>query len=323
VDADALVPLCHIAKKMWDQYAPGLKVLAVEDRLTYRIDDRNLLVGHADLICEDLQEPGTVVIWDWKTGSTSREYRQQTRGYAILAQQYWATDRAIRVVTAWVRDAMVDVEDFDPVELAVWVGSVHEALEHPDRYGPSPETCEFCPRAHECDARMARAQADAIVLSDLHNKLETLTPQQLACLKPRADMLKQVLAGYEEALKDAVRKAGSLPTGDGRELYMDRRVRKEIRLGEAWGPLYRAFGILTQDVGELLAAIMPALELHRPKLEYLVSAAAPRGQKGKAREQLMADLEAAGAVVENPFEVLSVRKVQTNGAKTISEAAES
>jgi len=316
VNLDELRILTAMGRQMWAQVSDSLKVLAVEDVWTAPLDDEHVLSGTADVVAEELlSEKPTLVVWDWKTGRVNRDYRAQVLGYAQLAWAQWPEAERIKVVIAWVRDRMLDVEEVEAYDLHDWQRRLYRSLAELDRYAPSPEACEFCPRAHECEARQAQARADALVLAEAHERLAELTPGELAALKPKADLLRQVLRGYDEALKAAVRKAGTLPTGDGRELYMEERTRMEIDFNAARPTLREVLGCA--DDAELVERLAGCLALPKTPFLQQVAASAPRGAKGKRKAEVMAALEANGAVKKSSYEVLSVRKEAGNEAKAL------
>lgn len=291
-----VIPLAHIGRRMWENVRDGLKVLAVEDKLKSAISPRIDITGHADIIAED--EP-QLVVWDWKTGSQSSNYLPQTKAYAQLASDEWpeALEHPIKCVTAWVRDQVLDVHEVTGEDLIEFRQSIVASWADRESYHPSDDACKYCPRRYECPARQKLVRHNAAALAEIEPG--DLPATQLAQLKPKADMLKRALKQYNTALKDAVKENGPLPTGDGREVYLQERSRSKIVTSTALPVLITHFGNID--------AVMPALKLSKGKLLDAVGDRAEQGKKGKTKQKVMELLEEAGAVEESSYTRLSVR----------------
>ena len=305
LDVNSVRALISMGASIWRKYEPALVVLGVEDWMERRIDKAHVLVGTADIRFRTSgDEDATPGIWDWKSGSTAGLHRDQLLGYAWLP----LCDRA-KIITCWLRDRYVDIEDIEEAELDAFEKRLLSAIAHPETYNPTPANCQFCPRSHECKARLA------LVRAATHDLLEAdakeITPATLAQLKPKADLVRRVLSAYDVALKDALREAGTLPLGDGRELYLEQRNRSTVYLTAALPVLENH-----TNGQPLLEWLTPALSISNKKLGDLVAQDAPRREKGKARVTLKEELADAGAVELTAYDVISTRREASHGEES-------
>ena len=313
IEQEQMMPLYHIGRRIWSEYAPAIKVSRVEQRLAAEVIPGLQLTGHADVLGVTVAEPHTIIILDWKTGSSSADYRDALIGYADLA----TTDEDLadpdiaagaKIITVWLRDQFVEIEDIGAAEIEDWRTRLESAIEHPDQYGPSPEACKFCPRQHECAARTALVQSAIKDLTKDGESDQALEPAALAERWPDAQLVKQILDNYYEQLKATLRLHGTLPLGDGREIGLDDRKKETIHL-------MSAMPVIRDTFGENIAAIAPALTVGKTKLTKLVSDRAEKGMKGKDIAAFLENLREAGAVSETKYKVLAVRKIQPVAAE--------
>jgi hypothetical protein len=156
VEAAQLEPLFFMGRQLWGQYADLLRILYVEEPLWADVEPGLELHGTADIIAHADKEPGDpLVIWDWKSGSSSADYWPQLYGYAFLALKSFPEATAVRVAVAWIRDRLVDIREIGLADLDDWLGRLDESLRGREagQYAPSPETCQFCRRRYECSGR--------------------------------------------------------------------------------------------------------------------------------------------------------------------------
>jgi len=310
VDRDDLAPLFFAGKSIWEEYTDAIEVLAVEKEYSDTMEGPSdiELVGHPDLVGRTLEDDEPVIVlWDWKSGSPNLGYFDQLLGYLVLVEtEHAATEGRVydhaKAIVVWLRDGIVDIRDVDNAMRDEWRERVVYAIEHPDQYGPSAETCQYCPRRYECPARdgMAQATANALVKA---NDILALAPASLAALKPKADLLKGILKEYDAALKHAL-EGGPIAIDDDRELYLQERARSNIDLSSGLPAL-----LLHCEGIENLA---PALKVSKGELMKLVGARAERGEKGKRRAALMEALGKAGALSSSSYSVTAERKRQND-----------
>ena len=304
VQEEAIAPLVGVGRHIWQDYSAEITVLAVEQEFSRDVAGITL-VGRPDLVGETSANEDIVgVVWDWKSGSPSRNYRHQKRGYIALA--WCGHPEYCKDITVWLRTGEVEIEDVSLVDMAAWEIKLGHVLADSNRYAPSAETCQYCPKRFDCPARLAlvRSSVDEFALAE--QKVGQLVPADLVALKDRADLVRQVLKAYDAALREAVEQAGSLVLPDGRELFLEERFREDINPARGWMVLKQTIGI--EDNQLALVALQDVLEIAKGKLLDLVAANAPRGQKGKARLALLEALEKAGAIMASPYHVLSVRQ---------------
>jgi len=307
VPTDAAASLYWSGVHMYDEFAEGLRVLAVESSFGIPLSSEHTLCGTADLIAEELDaEVPTIIVWDWKTGRVQRDYLDQFRGYALHALHFWPEAENFKLVTAWCRDAVVESAEILAEDIMSWRGKLIAQLAKGEVFAASPEACEFCPRAHECPALRAEAQAGASALIPLTDA-GALMPAEIARLKPKRDMLQKVLRQYDDALKAACAAHGPLAIGNGREVYLSESTRQAILFDEARSTLREHFDVATDDA--LVEHIAGALSLSKGELLRIVAREAPRGSKGTAKDALMEQLKSAGAVQETTYTQIATREV--------------
>ena len=312
-DAEQVKILIHCGAQIWREYSPLLENVTAETGLASIIGADVQLAGTRDVA--GTSAGGELVLLDWKTGQESMSHRDQLIGYAYLAVDDISANHqpgengpdGVKILVAWVRDRVVTIEDITRDEITALPGRIMYALNHPDRYNPTPANCRYCKRAHECPGRNALVRSAQVDLLEADPDAKALTPAALARLYPKAQLLRQVLAAYDTALKDAVEAAGRLPLGDGMELSLAERTRGNIRPAAARPVLEAAAG--SDDVFDWLAR-SGAIEIRSGKLQDAVGALAARGTKGAVKAQLMADLESAGAIERTAYKVLTIRKEQ-------------
>lgn len=157
-----------------DYYEAAIAILeripegaSVEVPLSYEVDGRAVLTGHADVLAV---LPDTVLLADWKGWEDVEraERNWQVRSYAAMAAAQHGKDRAI-VMIVYVREGKApwfDVAEMDGIELAAVLEDVL-ALETriaSERAkvtaGVMPDVaegawCKYCPAAHVCPAKTA------------------------------------------------------------------------------------------------------------------------------------------------------------------------
>ena len=303
-ERDTFAPLYYVGRRIWDERKSAIAIIAVEQKMAAEILPGVILQGTGDIIARAVREEvPTIVVWDWKSGAIA-DHRDQIISYAWLASREWPTER-VKGVLCWLRDQLADIDDIGMDELEKLPERIREALDHPDRFCPGPQQCQYCPRRFDCPARTAlvRQSVESLTAASALSKsigLVALDPAALAALWPKVKMIKAALEQYDEVVRARVKEAGALPVGDGTELVITEVERTEIVPARGIPVLVERFGGIE--------AIMPAIRLGKSEIGNLASAQAPRGMKKAAITELMGALEAAGALVITKSGRLTVRK---------------
>ena len=278
IEHDQMMPLYYIGRRIYEQYSGSIEVSHVEQLMQSTVMPGLQLTGHGDVIGMAKHDPHTVIVLDWKTGSPSADYRDQLIAYAYLATIKTIDPVAYpdgvkvnaKIITVWLRDQVVEIEDISQADIADWLERLNDAIEHPDKYGPSPEACQYCPRQHECPARTALVHSATADFLQEGAAGTAIAPARLASLRPRAQMLRKALDNYDAALKATIEEHGTQPLGDGREIGLDDRKKETINLTAAIPVLEDWFGNGAEIDLEVIKAIAPALDVGKGKLTKLL-----------------------------------------------------
>lgn len=299
---DSVSALCAMGRNLWAEYSESLRIVAVEQTMRQPIGPDCELAGRADIIAVAVDDPTCLIVWDWKTGRqmTMAEDQERTYGYLACAEIQDVEIKTVKVCTAWIRDYEVEIVDLSPADLGRIEGRLEKAVAHQDRYGPDAETCRFCPRNLECPARMEIVKSTAAALV-VDGEAALPPAPALAGLYPRAKLLASVLEQYDAALKVALEDAGgTLPMGDGRELYLKPAQRKTLDV--------RGAVKLAEEGGLAFEDIIPALSVASGELRKAVVKTAPARGKTARWKGFLAELAERGGVAVKDYTSVVVRK---------------
>jgi len=293
VDEDDARPLVWAGVQFLREEDIG--VVAVERELSLPLADNVVLTGHPDLVGTD--EEGNLVIVDWKT-SEYGDCWDQLRGYALLGRGLVEGAERARLLAVYLREREVDerVETWDSLE--AWRAELVRVLrERAEVYAPGAH-CLYCPRRRECPARAESLRSAAGTLLDRPMEGGALTRADLARLYDRAKLLRKALDEFDASLREDILANGPLPLDDGREVRLEPQTRERIDAAKALSVLPDALALAEAGV----------LSVSKPRLLQWAAAGAKRGEKGRAREEMMKRLREAGAVSETTSMRLAIRK---------------
>ncbi len=294
VKVDDVAPLFYIGKRIWDtDLAPAIMVTSVEQHLQWA---DGALTGTVDVIGYS-EDPPTVIIVDWKTGSPATDHRDQLIGYGKLASVVHPRDTPAKIITVWLREQYFDIEDIGPDEIADWEKRLAHAREHPEIYCPG-DACNFCPRAHECEARTALVKSIAKDFLDAPGS--AMARSELGAAYLRVKLIRGALESFDTFLKDSIREHGPIPLGDGRQVGFVDIPKRDV-------DFLKALPVIEEALGSVEAAA-PAMKLSLGKLDKIIAAQADKGQKGKDIQAFKDALQEAGAVTVSTHQKLSVMK---------------
>lgn len=239
-------------------------------------------------------------IADFKTGyRTADDHWPQLYRYAHLYFQKHAGIKFINLNIVWLRNGgMVDTKQVTRAYIMRWWEEfVRNVLNHPDVYSPG-EHCSRCQRRIDCVALGEINRGTALAIMAEPGQL-TVTRDDMARMRPRVKMLAAIIKQYDEAVRREVIENGPIPLDGEKELRAVTNRVEKIGILPAWEILQEKF--TDAELGEFVTVTKGAM------LD-LVAAKVAKG-KGKAKDEFMDKLRAAGAVCEN--EVIQVKEVST------------
>jgi len=258
------------------------------------------LTGHSDVRSDVITR--SVRILDWKSGRVDYDYSQQMLGYCALELLANPFIERAEAHIVWLREREVEPWAMTREELPDWVNRVDLALEsHATVYG---RHCTFCPRAHECSGRAAVVRRDAQSLLDLTdeelaNGLATMTPDRIIELTRQARSVSTAADRVVAAVRMHAAEKGDI-VGSDVKLTLAEQNRKKVDAKLAWPVLQRH---LTDD------ELAKCLDVRLTAANDAVAAKAPPRGGAAAKREFQSDLEAAGAVTNNPVRVLTEKRI--------------
>lgn len=280
--------------KLWNQVRESFEGAYTEASLTYEVLPGFTLTGHADLLAISQT---SMRVGDWKTGRKDADHSHQFKAYAAMALLSSPDINEVTGTGLWVRDKEIENYTLDRTSVAAWLDELRErVIEWDGVYHPGKQ-CAYCPRNHECEAANAMIRRDVAVIADkslvarLECDIALMPAAELIDVFHKADLVVKFAGRVRDAIKKHVEDNGDIVAG-GTRLSITEEERREL------DPLI-TFPILTEQLGfgdEDLAQVM---KLSVSKIEKVVSARAPKGEKGREVKKAGELLEAGGAVTRN------------------------
>jgi hypothetical protein len=301
VDEGELAGLVGMARKAWEAKLSEM-FPEPETELELSADDVEAgitLTGHADLVSRAGPE---IRILDYKSGWLDQDATEQLKGYALLALLK-SPDCATARVSKWqIRHGTLSTQVYTRDELELWWKGFSAHIRETGIYRPGSH-CGYCPRAMECGARRTVLSMAVDTFRDVSaaDVIPDQSPESLARIVAQA----RSIAKLAEAAIEAVRAEVKLRGGEYGPLRLIEQERREIDAS-------RSFDVLREVIGE--EALLEVTRVSKTAVEKIVKDTAPRGQKGKRVELLMAKLEEIGALKLTTIEKLEI----TNGSRIIA-----
>lgn len=291
---------------LWKKLREGFRTLAVEEKLS-----DGELQGTPDVV--GIRENGELVVIDWKSGYTDRDYSDQLKGYLWLAAkkhlrflQENMTFAGGRIITVWLqqRDAY-DVEEATESELIGWRNRLDDMLKS-GHFSPG-EHCVFCSGQWTCIARTVMVRQSLAIFGEQGTQNLPVSPERLAAAYPAYRVAMAVLKRYHSLTREAVEAAGSISLPDGRILTTEPQEKREIQMSTT------TLGILAKhflaDTPEDLLDFMPRVfKVIKGELEKKIKEVAlPR--KGMADiHSIMEQLSKMGMIEVTQTKRLTLKK---------------
>lgn len=247
--------------------------------------------GRVDVIAMTMAQgnkPFNIAILDWKTGRDPVLGGKpgQRLAYASAAEATYGMPANGYVYTAelWLATGEIIESRFDIASIEGFRKRLAEQLK---RKNAAPGNhCKYCRRSHECTEREVYIRSAAMTIATEPSELASA--ELLANLWDQSRALKQALETYEKAVDMAIEEHGALYLPDGRKMLHGTKSIDTIDASKAW-PILRSAGLDR-------AAIEGAIKLSKTKLTEAVGKRAPRGEKTKAKADLISALDLAGAI---------------------------
>jgi hypothetical protein len=296
-DPDELRFLLSRGATMWRQL--GLGAALTEVPMSAEIAPGLVLTGRPDAVVVAGRH---ATVLDWKAGFLDRSYREQMLGYAALILHDAPEVEDVTAIVAWLREGEVERHTLTREQLPAWSeGVASTVLGWSGTHHPG-EHCGYCPRAHDCPARFARAKSDAGALLGMSEPLDLSTASD-------ADLMRlHAISGDAARLAESVRAAlralvagGRAVTHDEHALVLAEESRRDVDALRAW-PVLEEHGFEADD---LAACVVVSAS----KAEKVVAAKAGKGRGAGAARALAEALDAAGAISRRSINKLVKRRV--------------
>lgn len=309
VSAKDLGLLVWYGRKAWESMraefaGPCEPVTELELHHNVRLDAVVMLTGHID-IAQSL-DVGVVAAADWKSGRKDADYYHQAAGYAALLMIDDIDIREVRFSVVWLREQEVQRWTFTRERINEWVLELGEKVINWDGVYHPGVHCSGCRRNHACPAVTAMVRRDVeffAVTGNGYNSicLATADGEQLADLDRRQKTVAAFAKSLHEAIKAEVKaRGGSVDCGNGGKLELvEENAGREIDTIKAWPVLSSQFSA-TEMAG--------FVSISATSLDEATVKQVPKGQGAKARRELRAKLDEAGAVTQRTVTKLKERK---------------
>jgi hypothetical protein len=296
VDVGELAPLVGRAWRQWERVSQWFPEPAVEVYLWAELPGSEglRLTGHADVLSRVGDQ---VRIYDLKTGWLEGEHRAQLQGYGWLALQLLPECTSAYTMVHRVREGSIDPQEYSRAELDAWPVGVRERLGETETYHAGAH-CGHCPRALECDTKDLYLKVGLFRLRNDNLDRIPREPRQRGQILLDLLGICRSLQRESEDLMTLIRADVRAHGGRLGDLVLTRQPQKRIDFA-------RGMDALEEMVGT--EQLMEIVTLSNKAAEEGVKAAAPRGQKGRAVQELWRRLAEAGAVITTEVERLEVR----------------
>lgn len=312
VDGAELDILIACGRKCWEALAGWFPSPETEVSPGFGFSNDGLplyLTGHVDVLQLENNPQGSpvsAIVADWKSGWQDVDASAQLKGYAWLVCQNYPTVERVGTVMVRLREQEADWAWHTRQQLDYWWERVSLFLQNVDAYNPGRH-CRFCPRRLECEAK---DRYDATSLRLIEGTPASHHAALYMAAKPgafydRLRAVEDICENARELLRAAIgnSEGGSLPTEDGRQLFLKPVEMRSIDYADGEE-------VLSQYLGP--EAMRRVLTVRKTLVEDELGIIAPHYGKGKLIREVMARLEEAGAMRSKTIHRLEVRNVSAN-----------
>jgi hypothetical protein len=252
--------------------------------------------GKADLV---VLYANTAELVDYKAGRNAVDdaaVNDQQKAYVVAMFQRWPHLKAVRVHLLMPRRDEVSTHTFSADDVPRLRADLASIIVTAERYhrenltAPRTDTCLWCAKRHSCPAVVGTAlaiakgyDAELQVPAEFHPSKVT-DPKAMAAMLDAASVMDKWVQSARHHFTQAMLNGADIPGYELREKKAARSVDDAMA----------AYAVVREviDRDEFLAACSISL----PALEKAWCEKAPRGQKGKAKEELVSKLIEVGAL---------------------------
>ena len=293
MDPDASFIRARI-RMAWDAIKEDFPDPQVEKQLVQQLPNFQLC-GHPDLY--GVQD-GVLRVPDWKSGyNTDADVLPQLMGYAYLAHCEIPKDVQISRVelsVVWLRDKTIQEWEFTPTQVREWMRDLHKrAGAWNGNDFTAGEHCHYCPRFHDCPARVALARSAVQDIMDLDVATTTRADmcERLPDVYSRVQMVRRQIDAFSRWLRGEIQKNGPMVCGPEKILRLQPRNKAILDVQKGWDT-FRS--VLSDD------ELAKCMNISKTKVLAAVGEKSPPRQKGKDQAAMMLRLEEAGAITIKP-----------------------
>jgi CRISPR/Cas system-associated exonuclease Cas4 (RecB family) len=247
-----------------------------------------IITGHIDNYHLD---PLRAFILDYKTGRQHEDHYHQMAAYAFGV---WDTagrpeNFTIYVTVVYLEDNTVKPYEFTPSLLLAWAEEINEQVKN-SRYTVGRK-CAFCTLQDTCPAWSVYGRNARQMLLAADKQLpawDNLTPEDRGDIVDALYVLDKAKDRVRLNLRNNVQSKGPMDLGHGKEYVLLEQEEKQLNLA-------KALPILEKRIGKGNVSSLSKMPLDSALAAYAGKAA--KGKKTVARNELFAELDAAGAIV--------------------------
>lgn len=300
-DTSEVRTLAGLAVRLWERVAPSFPnaMTEVAFQLGFQSEAYELS-GHLDLVSIAGDEARVA---DWKFGRKDRDYREQMLAYlSLVLTRYPGLARGTATIL-WARDQELEQYSLDQAGAREWVSRLErEVVRWNGVFHPGGH-CLHCPHNVSCSGanaieRAAVAAMRGLNLDDVTATVAVMPANEAIALYRQAKMVESAA----KAVRDAIRaRASESEISDGiTRIYLAETTRRHLDLVKAW-PVLESAGFGDNDFAR-------CAKLSLADAEDLVAKRAGKGSGARAKRDLSARLDAAGAIERETIKRLEDRR---------------
>lgn len=250
------------------------------------------ITGHIDLHHTD---PLRAFILDYKTGRQHEDHYHQVAAYSygIWVKMNRPTNYVVYTSVVYLEDNAVHPYEFTAFDLMAWEQEVAAQVVQL-RYTVGRK-CAFCTLQDSCPAYKGYATNAIRSMIDLHDSeyhdlpsWESLDAEERGEIIDRMYVVDKALDRMRLSLRNHVKSKGAVDIGDGKEYALVESTERQLNLP-------KALKVLENRIGRGNVVSNSHMTLDSALTAYAAKAA--KGRRTQAKNELLAELEAAGAIV--------------------------
>lgn len=258
--------------------------------------------GTADMIGLTLDRK-TVINADLKTGRADTSYEHQMRAYAYMALNEYKTAESVVSLILWARDLEVQKWEWTREDLENWIAKMQTRVWDWDGVNYAVGShCTYCRRHASCEARIAEMKSVQALMALHKDPPPVLVGDDLRRAWRATIDIPKLFEAWRDRQKERVIATGSIDLGDGTELaVVERNSAPLIDTEKAVKVLQAGFKFSDSD-------FFAVCDVKIGGVKDQVAKNAARGEKGKARKEVVEALTKEGALEPRTNMVLTPRK---------------